>query len=277
LGIFCVKNETGKNAIDRFVLIGDHKQLPAVVLQSKEESKVSDPLLNAAGITDLSASLFERLYNKYLSEGNSSAWNILSKQGRMHPILSAFPSENFYDNRLESAGLPHQTEEWLDRNRICFYPVEPLENELSSKINRKEACTVTEICKKLYDEYLSKGEQFNPQSIGIITPFRNQIALIRKQLQETGISGLSGITIDTVERYQGSQRDVIIYSFCIKTEEQLEYLPNWLEENGNLIDRKLNVALTRARKQLHIVGNEKLLNKNPVYRKLIEYIRGQMK
>jgi superfamily I DNA and/or RNA helicase len=134
---------------------------------------------------------------------------------------------------------------------------------------------VTEICIKLYSEFTEKGERLNPQSIGIITPFRNQIALIRKQLQETDIPELSEITVDTVERYQGSQRDVIIYSFCIKTETQLDHLPNWLEENGNLIDRKLNVALTRARKQLHVTGNEKLLLKNPVYKKLIEHIKQQ--
>jgi hypothetical protein len=273
LGIFCVKNETGKNAVDRFVLIGDHKQLPAVVLQSKEESRVDDPLLNAAGITDLSASLFERLYCKYIREGNTSGWDILSKQGRMHPVLSAFPSEHFYEGRLESAGLPHQTEEWADRSRMCFYPVKPLMNEFSNKINRNEATVVAEICKKLHNECLERGERLNPQSIGIITPFRNQIALIRKLLQETHIPELSEITIDTVERFQGSQRDVIIYSFCIKTKEQLEHLPNWLEENGNRIDRKLNVALTRARKQLHVIGNEQLLKKNPVYLKLIEHIR----
>jgi len=275
LGIFCIKNETGENAVDRFVLIGDHKQLPAVVLQSKEESRVNDPLLNAAGVTDLSASLFERLYKKYKSEGNTSAFDMLSKQGRMHPEIAAFPSEHFYEGRLESAGLPHQTEEWLDRSRIHFYPVEPLKNEFSDKANRKEAETVAEICKELYEEYQTKGDRLNPQTIGIIAPFRNQIALIRKQLQETSIPELAEITVDTVERFQGSQRDIIIYSFCIKTEEQLEFLPNRLEENGNLIDRKLNVAITRARKQLHIIGNEKLLVKNPLYKELIEYIKEQ--
>jgi len=273
LGIFCVKNETGKNAVERFVLIGDHKQLPAVVIQSKEESRVTDPLLNAAGITDLSASLFERLYRNYSKEGNTSALDMLSKQGRMHPALSAFPSEHFYEGRLESAGLPHQTEEWKNRRRMLFYQVEPLRNEFSNKTNRNEAETVVDICKKLVTESLATGEQKDSQTFGVITPFRNQIALIRKLLQETGIPELAEITVDTVERFQGSQRDVIIYSFCIKTEEQLAFLPNWMEENGRLIDRKLNVALTRARKQLHIIGNEKLLMKNPVYKKLVEYIR----
>lgn len=272
LGIFCAKNNSGKNAVGRFVLIGDHKQLPAVVLQSKEESRVNEPVLNAAGITDLSASLFERLYRKYNREGNASAWDMLSKQGRMHPAIAAFPSEHFYEGRLESAGLPHQTEEWTNQKRLHFYPVEPAGNEFSDKANRKEADKVVDICKELFEKCLKKGENFEPQTVGIITPFRNQIALIRKLLQETGIPEFSGITVDTVERYQGSQRDTIIYSFCIKTESQLNALPNWLEENEKRIDRKLNVALTRARKQLHVVGNEKLLQKNPVYKKLIEYI-----
>ncbi|MDR1609890.1 MAG: AAA family ATPase, partial [Candidatus Symbiothrix sp.] len=69
LGIFCARNISGKNAVGRFVLIGDHKQLPAVVLQSKEESRVNEPVLNAAGLTDLSNSLFERFYRKYSEQG----------------------------------------------------------------------------------------------------------------------------------------------------------------------------------------------------------------
>ena len=273
LGVLCIKNENGENAIDRFVLIGDHKQLPAVVLQSKEESRVDDPLLNAAGITDLSASLFERLYKKYCREGNTSAFDMLSKQGRMHPAIAAFPSEHFYEGRLECAGLPHQTEEWPNRKRMYFYPVKPLKNEFSDKANRCEADMVAEICKKLYKECMEKGERLDSHTIGVIAPFRNQIAMIRKRLQETGIPELAEITVDTVERYQGSQRDIIVYSFCIKTEEQLKYLPDWLEENGKLIDRKLNVALTRARKQLHVTGNEILLKKNHLYKQLIEHIK----
>jgi superfamily I DNA and/or RNA helicase len=58
----------------------------------------------------------------------------------------------------------------------------------------------------------------------------------------------------------------------VKTENQLAALPNWMEENGKRIDRKLNVALTRARKQLFIVGNAELLRKNEIYRELIDFI-----
>jgi superfamily I DNA and/or RNA helicase len=272
-GFFCVRHASGANAIRRFILIGDHKQLPAIVLQTREESAVIDPELNASGLTDLSNSLFERFYRKYNDEGLSAAIGTLSKQGRMHPELSAFPSTHFYDGQLGCVGLPHQIEQWTDRKRLNFYPVKPAEKEFSNKTNLNEAKQVAAICKELYQDCRMSNEEFDSQSIGIITPYRNQIASIRKQLQETGIAALSAIMVDTVERFQGSQRDIIIYSFCAKTESQLEALPNWMEENGNRIDRKLNVVLTRAKKQLHVIGDEDLLSKNPLYKLLIEHIK----
>jgi len=155
---------------------------------------------------------------------------------------------------------------------LNFYPVKPSEKEFSDKTNLNEANQVVAICRKLYQEDFDLQRTFHPFDIGIITPYRNQIALIRKQLQETGIAVFSDILVDTVERFQGSQRDIIIYSFCVKTENQLNALPNLLEENGKLIDRKLNVALTRARKQLHLIGNEDLLKKNELYRQLLDFI-----
>jgi hypothetical protein len=272
LGIFCARNFSGRNAVDRFVLIGDHKQLPAIVLQSKEESRVTEPVLNAAGLTDLSNSLFERLFRKYSEERMTGSFDTLTRQGRMHPAIAAFPSEHFYGGQLESVGLPHQIEEWTHRNRLHFYPIQPLDNERADKANLNEALAVVAICRELQSKCLDTATVFDPNAVGIITPYRNQIALIRKKLQETGIEAFTRIAVDTVERFQGSQRDTIIYSLCVKTENQLAALPNWVEENGKRIDRKLNVALTRARKELFIIGNRELLSKNEIYRKLIEHI-----
>ena len=73
------------------------------------------------------------------------------------------------------------------------------------------------------------------------------------------------ITVDTFERYQGSERDFIRYSFCVNHRYQLKFLPNLTEENGVQIDRKLNVALTRARKRLIVVGVEEILKENLIY------------
>ena len=78
------------------------------------------------------------------------------------------------------------------------------------------------------------------------------------------------ISVDTVERYQGSERDVVIYSFCVNHRYQLKYLPNLTEENGVMIDRKLNVALTRARKRMIIVGVPEILRENSIYKHLID-------
>ncbi len=286
LGILCAKTSSGANAVSRFVLIGDHKQLPAVILQSKEESRVEEPVLQQTGLSDLSNSLFERLYRKYREAGIDAAFDRLSKQGRMHPLISSFPSRYFYEGKLECAGLPHQNESSLlfpgvtddfssrvSACRLVFLNIERLEKEYADKTNPEEAALVVRICREFYDRSVILGQSFDPQTIGIITPFRNQIALIRKKLQETGIEAFSSIVIDTVERFQGSQKDCIIYSFCVSTSRQLAALPNTMEENGIRIDRKLNVVLTRARKQLFIVGNASLLSENPIYRELIGHIR----
>ncbi|MDR0505859.1 MAG: AAA family ATPase [Dysgonamonadaceae bacterium] len=272
LGVLSIQTASGENAVKRFVMIGDYKQLPAVVLQSRHESRVTEPLLLEAGLTNLSDSMFERLYRKYRNEGFTQAYAFLSKQGRMHPEISAFPSTYFYEGQLESIGLPHQTENDYPFRRLQFYPVKPSENDFTDKANINEARKVADVCCELYNYSLAQSKVFRPQTVGIIAPYRNQLALIRKCLQETGIDSFSSIMVDTVERFQGSQRDVIIYSFCAKTDTQLNALPNLLEENGNIIDRKLNVVLTRAKKQFILIGNEELLNKNELYRKLLAHI-----
>ena len=106
--------------------------------------------------------------------------------------------------------------------------------------------------------------------MGVISPYRSQIALIKKEIEALGIPALNEILVDTVERFQGSERDVIIYSFCVNRLSQLRFLANLTEENGIRIDRKLNVALTRARKQMFIIGVRQLLEQNPIYAQLLK-------
>ena len=108
----------------------------------------------------------------------------------------------------------------------------------------------------------------------MIVPYRNQIAVIRKEIERFGMPELEAVTIDTVERYQGSQRDVIIYSFTVQGKWQLEFLAgSCFDEDGRTIDRKLNVALTRARRQMIMTGNAEVLSANSVFSKLISYVK----
>jgi len=116
----------------------------------------------------------------------------------------------------------------------------------------------------------SPGTFDSSRTLGIITPYRSQIALIRKELQAKGIPALLDVSVDTVERYQGSERDVILYSFCVNHRFQLRFLPNLTEENGVWIDRKLNVALTRARKRLIAMGCVEILRGNAIYARFID-------
>lgn len=270
LWILSAKSSDGRDAVGKFVLIGDHKQLPAVVLQRKEESEVHDEGLRKIGLYNLKDSLFERLYRTHSLETDSWALDMLCRQGRMHPDVAFFPNKAFYEGRLEPVGLPHQQEEI--KAPVQFVPSSRDTESLSGKTNRHEAKMVADWAERVWKE---APEAFDPNhTLGIITPYRSQIALIKKELQAKGIPALSEVSVDTVERYQGSERDVILYSFCVNYRYQLKFLPNLTEENGVQIDRKLNVALTRARKRLVIVGVPELLRENPIYARLIKVYGG---
>ncbi|MCQ2255460.1 MAG: AAA domain-containing protein [Bacteroidaceae bacterium] len=267
--------------IDKFVLIGDYKQLPAVVQQSPEESKVTSKELNDICLTDCRNSLFERLINIERKAGRTQFIGLLRKQGRMHPDIAEFANEHFYkEENLQPVPLPHQLEE--SGGRMLFHDIKKTDTNGNDKANIDEAIVAAKIVdevRKEYEEAAKKNgsDGFNPRkTVGIIVPYRNQIATVRSELEKYGIADYSRISIDTVERYQGSQRDVIIYSFTISKEHQLGFLTaNTFYENNRPIDRKLNVALTRARKKFIALGNKELLSKNYLFKKLIESCKEQ--
>lgn len=284
IGILSARHQQ-HNAIDKFVLVGDYKQLPAIAQQSAEEATVTDLLLRNIGLEDCRNSLFERLYKS----SPDTCRSILHKQGRMHPAIAEFPNQTFYyREQLESVPLPHQLEETpyeagltpqdaidqlLLERRMVFIPAEaPDHLTCSDKTNPNEARIVATLLGHIYRLTESR---FDPnRTVGVIVPYRNQIAMIRKEIARLQLPALQDISIDTVERYQGSQRDIIIYSFTIQNFSQLNFLTaNTFQEGNFLIDRKLNVALTRARKQLLLTGNPHILGANITFYKLTEYIR----
>ena len=278
----------GGRAIRKFILIGDHKQLPAVVQQSDTEVLIEDETLKAIHLNSCTNSLFERLILTERAAGRTEFVGTLHKQGRMHPDIADFANRKFYAReQLECVPLAHQLEQTLAYNetsedetddvlkahRMIFIPSKPCRQlNISEKVNTEEARIITDLLRRLYRQL---GKNFDPQkSVGVIVPYRNQIAMIRKEIEKLGIPELEEISIDTVERYQGSQRDIILYSFTIQSRYQLDFLTaNTFYEDGQPIDRKLNVAITRARKQLILTGNEPTLRQNQIFAELIDYIK----
>lgn len=278
-----------RRAIERFVLIGDHKQLPAVVQQQDTlETEETNIFLKNIHLLSCANSLFERLILTERAAGRTDFVGTLHKQGRMHPDIADFANRKFYAReQLECVPLAHQLEQTLAYNetsedetddvlkahRMIFIPSKPCRQlNISEKVNTEEARIITDLLRRLYRQL---GKNFDPQkSVGVIVPYRNQIAMIRKEIEKLGIPELEEISIDTVERYQGSQRDIILYSFTIQSRYQLDFLTaNTFYEDGQPIDRKLNVAITRARKQLILTGNEQTLRQNQLFAELIDYIK----
>ena len=287
IGLLTVRHAE-RRAIDRFILIGDHKQLPAVVQQSDAETEIDDGELLRINLFSCANSLFERLILTERAAGRTDFIGTLHKQGRMHPDIADFANRKFYAReQLECVPLAHQLEQTLNYNeasedetddvlkahRMIFIPSKPCRQlNISEKVNTEEARIITDLLRRLYRQL---GNNFDPQkSVGVIVPYRNQIAMIRKEIEKLGIPELEEISIDTVERYQGSQRDIILYSFTIQSRYQLDFLTaNTFYEDGQPIDRKLNVAITRARKQLILTGNEPTLRHNQLFAELIDYIK----
>ena len=287
-------------AVDKFILIGDYKQLPAVVQQSEKDSAIPTiddrqdhavigmSILQDICLTNCRNSLFERLIRWEDHEKRTDFIGILRRQGRMHPEIAEFPNQMFYRReQLEPVPCPHQLEtelaytlpsqdaldDVLKAHRIIFLPSEFCkEPNVSDKINASEAAIVVDLLRRIHRFY---GKDFNAQkTVGVIVPYRNQIAMIRKGIEKLGIPELEHISIDTVERYQGSQRDVILYSFTIQNIWQLDFLAgNCFVEDGHIIDRKLNVAITRARKQMIMTGNPEILRNNQIFNELMEYVK----
>ncbi len=268
---------------NHFTLIGDHKQLPAVVQQAEDESVMDDKMLHSIGLKNLRNSFFERLYKRAITEGWSFAYDVLSHQGRMHSDIMQFPSQHFYEQKLkvlpegmndfqlqnidyQSDTFTSKFEKLISEQRVLFINSAPDLSNSFNKTNVHEAQLVGQLVKVFEKIYQSKNQKLNPNTIGVITPYRAQIAQIQATLRDMDFD-TDTITIDTVERYQGGAREVILISLCTNQASQLASLVSLSEEG---VDRKLNVALTRARKHLVVIGNKEILRGSDIYRRFIE-------
>lgn len=283
----------GRPSIRKFVLIGDEKQLPAVVQQSAEESAVDNPALRAIGLTDCRQSFFERLIRLYRRNDRNNEYSyMLTRQGRMHADIAFFPSRAFYQNRLAPVPLDHQTaptqpqplssngiRNILATRRTAFigYDAAMLPSEGDDETDKSNIMEARMIAAVVFHAWCLTRDTFDPsRTLGIIVPYRNQISTVRNEIlryeREYNAKRLSRVTIDTVERYQGSQRDIIIYGFTVRHAYQLRFIAaNQYRDarSGAVVDRKLNVALTRARRRMVIIGCPALLQENNLFDQLI--------
>jgi len=269
----------------KFILIGDQNQLPAVVIQKVEKCLTDNKLLNGVGVTDLRQSLFERLMKRSIAK-NWKATGLLTHHFRMHSEIAALVNP-YYFNQLK-VGKPEQNEPWkliekpnnsieslLASSRLIYIETK---KEYTTKQNSDEAMVTVAILKTLQQIY---GNHLKSDSIGVITTWRAQINNIISRIDDEKL--LEYVTIDTVERFQGSERDIIIISPAVYHQNQLNSIESItintseiVGKDGNPqsieVDRKLNVAISRARKQVILLGCYDVLRQSNHYLSILNQI-----
>lgn len=238
----------------QIVLVGDHQQLGPVILDRK------------AGDAGLKQSLFERL----ISFGHIPIR--LEVQYRMNPHLSEFPSNMFYEGSLQNGVTIEQrtvaksTFPWpIHTIPMMFwanYGREEISGNGTSYLNRIEAMN----CEKIITRLFKDGVK--PEQIGVITPYEGQRAYVVQYMQMNGSMDKSlyvNVEVASVDAFQGREKDYIILS-CVRANER--------NTIGFLSDpRRLNVALTRAKYGLIILGNPGALSRNSLWSHLLLHFR----
>ncbi|CAN0842759.1 Regulator of nonsense transcripts 1 homolog [Linum grandiflorum] len=236
------------------ILVGDHCQLGPVIMCKK------------AARAGLAQSLFERLVLLGVKPIR------LQVQYRMHPALSEFPSNSFYEGTLQNGVTVNERQTtgidfpWPVPNRPMFFYVQMGQEEISasgtSYLNRTEAANV----EKIVTTFLRSGVV--PSQIGVITPYEGQRAYIVNYMSRNGALRqqlYKEIEVASVDSFQGREKDYIILS-CVRSNEH--------QGIGFLNDpRRLNVALTRARYGIVILGNPKVLSKQPLWNGLLTHYK----
>ena len=230
----------------QLILVGDHKQLPPTVTSRRAEEH------------GLEIPLFERLLSSGLTP------HMLTTQYRMHPSIREFPSSRFYENRLDD-GCGKQDRPpvagflWPDWDKpVAFVPVHGAEIEEeagSSRSNMDEAAVVIQVVNDL----LLPGD-IKPEDIGVISPYAGQVRLIRSMVDEQ----IQGLEVKSVDGYQGREKEIIVLSTVRSNEEgNVGFLSNY---------RRLNVALTRAKRGLIVIGDDRTLRNDSTWSSWLDWV-----
>jgi ATP-dependent RNA/DNA helicase IGHMBP2 len=245
---------------NRIILSGDHFQLAPVV-----KSRIAEE-----------GGLKETLFEHCIRKDELSV--LLNLQYRMHNSIMSFSNALFYKNELEAdvsvrdTLLSYQDEDYLLNKPVEFIDTagcgfdEQMNPESLSMANPEEAAVIWKHLSLLTDQYLrSYNKTEFDLSVGIIAPYKEQIELLKEQFNEliTDEHMRRKISVKTIDGFQGEERDIIYLSFVRS---------NTASEIGFLSDvRRTNVAITRARKKLVMIGDSATLGAHEFYNKLIEY------
>ncbi|KAK4196115.1 putative RNA-dependent RNA polymerase [Triangularia verruculosa] len=234
---------------ERAVLVGDHVQLRPTVR----------PEVAALGGD---CSLFERLFTTTAAGGKGVERRMLDTQYRMHASLCEFPSREFYQGRLLT-GLKGEERE-LGRTMFPWPPGEGKRGGVwvecgvreevggKSKINEGQAGVCLRVC-KLLTTVAGKEEEGGKvmQTVAVLTPYAKQVELLKRVLAQVVATGL--VEVSSIDAFQGREADVVVF---------VTVRCNELRKLGFLTDlRRINVALTRAKRGLVVIGNKETLTK----------------
>eukprot|EP00192_Tetraselmis_astigmatica_P002163 CAMPEP_0117691478 /NCGR_PEP_ID=MMETSP0804-20121206/25743_1 /TAXON_ID=1074897 /ORGANISM="Tetraselmis astigmatica, Strain CCMP880" /LENGTH=1048 /DNA_ID=CAMNT_0005504717 /DNA_START=243 /DNA_END=3386 /DNA_ORIENTATION=+ len=231
------------------VLVGDPQQLPATVLSLKAK--------------DMERSLFERMQQA------SCPVHMLMVQYRMHPEIRQFPSNHFYEGKLQDGKsvLERVPPAWYRHPLLkpyIFFDVQGKERRKGGKSvsNVEEA----EMAVALYIALLHKLEELKekaPVSVGVITPYRDQRDCLQQKFREVCGEKAKHVFIETVDSFQGRQLDVVMLS-CVRasaTKSRVGFV-------GDI--RRMNVAITRAQLACWVLGDAATLKTSPTWHALID-------
>lgn len=247
---------------ERFVLVGDDKQLPPYsdisVIKEYIEERATGDFSEEEIVKSVSVSLFQKLHEN--KDFPNSCITMLNYQYRMHPDIGNMISEAFYNGKVHMGTETHTQQLFLpspfDKQVIFidtgnggrkydgYNPYEGFEN--NSYYNELEAEIISEQIIPLMQKYLN----FREISLGIITPYRAQREHIRQCIKENDYKRC----VYTIDSIQGKEFDVVLFSFVRAIR------PNSNQKVGFLDDmRRLNVSLSRAKKKLILIGHKETL------------------
>lgn len=241
--------------VSRVVFAGDHCQLPPTV-------KSIAALKGGLGKT-----LMERIV-----ENKPEVVTLLQVQYRMREEIMRFSSREFYHGKVATAPqVSHRSildyDEaitWIDTSDRNFH--EAFVGETFGRINKEEAELTLDTLEQYYARIGKQRILDERIDVGIISPYRAQVQYLRRQIRKKEFFKPYRhlITVNTVDGFQGQERDIILISLVRANDEgQIGFLRDL---------RRMNVAITRARMKLIILGDAQTMAHHPFYRKLYEYI-----